>query len=214
MLCKHEIKDAFYCLTLFFYIFDNKPKIFIMKRMLFFIALSGLFAVTSCGNKQESSEAKEQSSGFAEIDLSSNGMNLTMSVPDSVKDKLKIAKISDMQVIGEVGEYGFNIFLENVDEEENMEAVIKADMDTTKAEIAKSEENKFKRYIAEEPNAIFWESDDNGAEFHFMVIVPAEKNTYYKVESNGSLVSETLQKAIFDYVKTMKPKAAAQATAS
>ena len=186
-----------------------------MKKTTIYLAMM-IFVITSCkNNKTETTEVvetktetKTQTPGFTEIDLSSNGMKLTMSVPDSVKDKIKINKVSEIQVNGEVGEYGFTVYSpQQIDESENLTAVIKEHMDDKKKDITKDENNKFKRYIKEEANCIFWESDDHGAVFSFCVIVPVGNNAYYEIVNNGSFSSEAAQNAILNYVKTMKPKA-------
>ena len=186
-----------------------------MKKTTLFIALIAI-TLSGCNNKKteiaenteiKNEEVKTKTPGFTEIDLSSNGMKLTMSVPDSVKDKLKLFKVSDIQINGEVGEYGFTVFsAQNIDESENLDAIIKEHLDDRKADITKDANNKFKRYIADEAKGIFWESEDHGTEFHFCVMVPLGKTAYYEVVSNGAMDSEAAQKAIFNYVKTLKAK--------
>ena len=186
-----------------------------MKKSTLYLGLMVL-ALSACNNNKTETtetvptktETNTQTPGFTEIDLSPNGMKLTMSVPDSIKDKIKISKVSDIQINGEVGEYGFTVFsAQQIDESENLTTVIKEHMDDKKKDISKDENNKFKRYIKEDANCIFWESDDHGAQFNFCVIVPLGKNAYYEIVNNGSLSSEAAQNAILNYVKTMKPKA-------
>ena len=187
-----------------------------MKKIILIFALPVIFMLSGCGNApneySENKEAITQPSRVTEIDLSSYGMNLAITVPDTIKDKLVLTKISDMQLNGEIGEYGFTIFLNEISEDENLSTEIKAHMDTTKAGIVRDPDNKFKRYLVEEPNAIFWESEEHGTEYHFCVILTEGKTIYYEVLSNGSMESEKLQKTILEYVKTLKPKAAAKAS--
>lgn len=190
-----------------------------MKKLLVLFALQAIVILSGCGNaKNENAEIKEasvetqQPMGPVGVDLSANGMNLVITVPDSIKSKMVFSKVSDFQLNGEIEEYGFAIFSNEITEGDDMAAVMKAQMDDLKKDIREDENNKFKRYIVEEPNLIFWESDDHGSEFHFCLMVPAEKNTWYRIEENGAIGSEADQKVILDYVKTIKPKAVTPAS--
>jgi hypothetical protein len=112
-------------------------------------------AFISCGSKKE--EAIVAPQGMHVLDLSRFGKPFAIFVPDTTAAKFEIIEQPSGALDIKVGRN----FALSINEQA-------ADMELRKKDIKEDEVNKFKSYVAEEPNAIFWESAITQPEFHFI----------------------------------------------
>ena len=129
-----------------------------MKKALLLAALSAILIYTGCDNSKNEEVAKVKP-GMMELNLKVNDNLLTITVPDSSIGRLEIAEQSWGATEIKVGKH-FQISISEG----------QGDISLKKNDISGDEINKFKRYIQETPNTLFWESAITEPEFHFYTV--------------------------------------------
>lgn len=166
------------------------------KTIITLLSATCLIGMTSCGgNKAEEIVAPE---GMHALDLNRFGKPFAIFVPDTIANKMEITEQTNGALDIKIGKS----FALSINEQA-------ADIELRKQDIKDDEINKFKVYIAEEPNAIMWESEIVQPEFHFLMnqkIGTAD----YSFEDIRDTESNTLTKAaiqkMFDSAKNIKEK--------
>ncbi len=153
-------------------------------------------SLISCGDKKKDQEAIVAPQGMNVLDLSRFGKPFAIFVPDTVAAKLVITQ----QTYGALDIRVGTNFAISINEQV-------ADLDLKKKDIQEDEINKFKSYIVQEPNAIFWESEITKPEFHF-IINQKIGTTDYSFEEIKSTEAEPFGKdaiqKMFDSSKNIK----------
>ena len=129
-----------------------------MKKALLLLALSAILINTSCEDPKKENVVTVKP-GMMELSLKVNGNSLAITVPDSSIGKLEMAEQSWGATEIKVGKH----FQLSISEGQG-------DITLKKSDISGDEVNKFKRYIKEEPNTLFWESAITEPEFHFYTV--------------------------------------------
>ncbi|MGE0568906.1 MAG: hypothetical protein AB7O73_13260 [Bacteroidia bacterium] len=166
------------------------------KLLLSGLILSGLL-FSSCGESGPQEEPIVAPEGMHVLDLNRYGKPFIVFVPDTVKNKLEIVEQSYGALDIMCGNnFGISILGQ------------KEDIELRKTEIKDDEINKFKSYIVEEPEAIFWESAIIDPEFHFLInfkVGESEYNVRDLVDpaAEKPLGKEAVQK-MFDSAKSIK----------
>lgn len=132
-------------------------KVVVRRFLLMTLLFVTLLGFNSCGNKEPDAMVAPQ--GMHVLDLSSYGKSFAIFVPDTVAALLTISEQSSGALEIKVGKnFAISIFEQATD------------INARKTDIKDDEVNKLKSYIAEEPDAIMWEStiaEQN--EYHFIV---------------------------------------------
>lgn len=129
-----------------------------MKNALLLLILSVVLMQTACDDSKKE-EVVTVKPGMMELNLKVNGNSLTITVPDSSIGRLEMAEQSWGATEIKVGKH-FQISISEG----------QGDIALKKSDISGDEINKFKRYIKEEPNTLFWESAITEPEFHFYTV--------------------------------------------
>jgi hypothetical protein len=164
------------------------------KTIITLVSTTLLTGLISCGgNKSEEIVAPE---GMHTLNLNRFGKPFAIFVPDTIANKMEITEQSNGALDIKVG----RAFAISINEQA-------ADIELRKQDIKDDEINRFKTYIAEEPNAIMWESQIVQPEFHFLInqkIGTADYNfeDIRDTESN-TLGKDAIQK-MFDSAKNIK----------
>lgn len=167
-----------------------------MKKIisLFSAALLATTLVSCGGDKKE--EAIVAPQGMNVLDLGKYGKPFVIFVPDTVAAKMEIVQ----QTYGALDIKVGNNFAISINEQA-------ADIELRKKDIKEDEVNKFKSFIAEEPNAIFWESEIMKPEYHF-IINHKINNTDYSIEDirnpDGEPYGKEAVQKMFDSSKNIK----------
>jgi hypothetical protein len=165
-----------------------------MKK-LFFIALCATTLFSSCGgDKTTNKETAEAGSGLnkGEFDLSASGLPFIMQAPSDPAITSPVAGSYELKSSGE--------FQMQVNEGAG-------NFDFVKKDIQGNEVFKFKRFIAEEPEALFYEAEFQGKpSFHFFVIAKAGNNTYEFQDNKAKSFSEDETRIMFEAAKNAKAK--------
>jgi hypothetical protein len=141
-----------------------------MNKAFLLLAVSAILIFTSCGgSKQE--DVVTIKPGMMELNLKVNGNSLTITIPDSSIGKLEMVDQSWGATEVKVGKH-FQISISEG----------QGDIALKKSDISSDEINKFKRYIKEEPNTLFWESEITEPEFHFYTVEKVGP-VYYLIEN-------------------------------
>jgi len=136
-------------------IFQPKTK-FKVQLLNVGLLLVTLFLVGACtSNSTDKTSAPE---GMSTIDLSAYGKPFALFVPDTSKNPLRINESGSGALEVSAG----NSFAVSIYEEVS-------DLNLKRSDITSDEINKLTAYIADEPNAIFWESAITEPEFHFLI---------------------------------------------
>jgi hypothetical protein len=129
-----------------------------MNKAFLLLAVCAILIFTACGgSKQE--DVVIVKPGMMELNLKVNGNSLTITVPDSSIGKLEMTEQSWGATEIKVGKH-FQISISEG----------QGDIALKKSDISGDDINKFKRYIKEEPNTLFWESEITEPEFHFYTV--------------------------------------------
>jgi len=166
-----------------------------MKKIILLFFAFGVFSfIGSCSsNKKESIVAPE---GMNVLDLTKYGKPFAMFIPDTTNAKLEIVQQSYGALDIKVGK----VFAISIND-------AAADLEMTKNDIKTDEVNKLKSFIAEEPNAILWESEIMQPEFHFLVNqkIGNAEFSFEDVKNNevNPFGKEAIQK-MFDCSKNIK----------
>lgn len=113
-------------------------------------------AFISCGSKKE--EAIVAPQGMHVLDLSRYGKPFAIFVPDTTAAQFEVIEQPSGSLDIKVGKN----FALSINEQP-------ADIELRKKDIKEDDVNKFKSFIAEEPNAIFWQSEITQPEYHFLM---------------------------------------------
>lgn len=129
-----------------------------MKKALLLLVISTSLIYVGCDNSKKE-EVVTVKPGMMELNLKVNGNSLSITVPDSSIGKLEMTEQSWGATEIKVGKH-FQISISEG----------QGDIALKKSDISGDEINKFKRYIKEEPNTLFWESAITEPEFHFYTV--------------------------------------------
>jgi hypothetical protein len=168
-----------------------------MKKIIcLFSAALLIGSLNSCGDKKKDQEAIVAPQGMHVLDLSKYGKPFVIFVPDTVAAKLEVVQQTYGALDIKVGKtFGISI---------NEQP---ADIELKKKDIKEDEVNKFKSFVTEEPNAIFWESEITQPEYHF-IINQKVGNAEYSIEDIKNTESEPFGKdavqKMFDSAKNIK----------
>jgi hypothetical protein len=167
-----------------------------MSKTLFNLLVTGMFlSLVSCGGKK-SGEDIVAPQGMHTLNLNRFGKPFAIFVPDTVANKLQITEQPTGALDIRVGKN----FAISINEQQ-------ADIEMRKRDIKDDEVNKFKSYIAEEPNAIMWESEIVQPEFHFLINQKIGQSEYsledIKDTESNPYGKEAIQK-MFDSAKNIK----------
>ena len=166
-----------------------------MKKIVLLLTIPTVAMLYSCGGPK--TDDKPKMAGMMDLDLSAQGLPLTITVPDSSKGKLEMVVQSWGATEIKVGK-NFEV---SISESEG-------DIALAKSDIAGNDVNKFKRYLVDEPTAILWESQITDPEFHFYTIVKAGDKTYVIEDIKGDMFSESDTKIMVESAKSIKAKEA------
>jgi hypothetical protein len=163
----------------------------IINLILFAITLT---FITACSSKKE--EAIFAPQGMNVLDLNKFGKPFAIFIPDTISQKLTITEQSSGALDITVGaNFAITIYEQATN------------IDLKKTDIKNDEVNKFKTFIIEEPNALFWESEIIKPEFHFLINHKIQ-NKEYSIEDLKSTELEPFSKEatekMFDSAKGIK----------
>jgi len=165
------------------------------KHIIKFVAAACMVsALVSCGNKKE--EAIVAPQGMHVLDLTRYGKPFAIFVPDTNAAKFEVIEQPSGALEIKVGKS----FALSINEQA-------ADIALRKQDIKDDEINKFKNYIADEPNAIFWESEITQPEYHFVINQKIGGSEYsfedLRDPESNPLGKDAIQK-IYDSCKNIK----------
>ena len=168
-----------------------------MKKLINLLSVAVIAStIISCGGKKAEQETIVAPQGMNVLSLSKYGKPFAIFVPDTTAAKLTVTEQSSGALEIKVGT-NFAITI-------NEQA---ADIELKKKDIKEDEVLKFKNYVVEEPNAIFWESEIVKPEFHFVVNLKIG-TTDYCIEDIRSTETEPFDKVttqkMFDSAKNIK----------
>lgn len=168
-----------------------------MKKIISLFSAAFLIGtLNSCGDKKKDQEAIVAPQGMHVLDLSKYGKPFAIFVPDTVAQKLEITQQTYGALDIRVGK-NFGI---SINEQP-------ADIELKKKDIKEDEVNKFKSFVAEEPNAIFWESEITQPEYHFIMNqkVGNAEYSFEEIKNNEAepFSKDAVQK-MFDSAKNIK----------
>lgn len=129
-----------------------------MKKALLLLVLSTILIHVGCDDSKKG-EAATVKPGMMDLNLKVNGNALTITVPDSSIGRLEMTEQSWGATEIKVGKH-FQISISEG----------QGDIALKKSDISGDEINKFKRYLKEDPNTLFWESAITEPEFHFYTV--------------------------------------------
>lgn len=168
-----------------------------MKKIISLISAAVIVAsLVSCGDKNKGQEAIVAPQGMNVLDLTRFGKPFAIFVPDTVAAKLEIVQ----QTYGALDIKVGKSFAISINEQA-------ADIELKKKDIKDDEVNKFKSFAAEEPNAIFWESEITQPEFHFLInqkIGTAEYSIEDIKSTEGDVFGKEAIQKMFDSAKNIK----------
>ena len=164
------------------------------KSILHLFSAILVTTMISCGNKNDQEIIAPQ--GMHTLNLNRFGKPFAIFVPDTVANKLSIVEQTNGALDIKVG----TTFAISINEQA-------ADIEMRKMDIKDDELNKFKNYIADEADAIMWESEIVQPEFHFLLNQKIGTNDYSfedirDTESNP-FGKDAIQK-MFDSSKNIK----------
>jgi len=164
-----------------------------MKKLFLSLVVSAVIVLCSCGG--ETTVEKPQA-GMMELDLTPQGLPISITIPDSSKGKMDITVKSSGATEIKVGK----TFAISISEGEG-------DITLMKSDIAGNDVNKFKRYVVDEPTSILWESAiTDASEFHFYTVVKAGEKSYLVEDIKGEMFSEEATKKMLESAKGIKVK--------
>jgi len=164
-----------------------------MKKILLLFITSAILFIASCGDSKK--EENPAIPGMMQVDIKINGNDLLIMVPDSTQGKLEIMEQSWGATEIKVGKE----FQISISEGEGDIALMKSD-------IAGNDVNKFKRFIKDEPNLLFWESEITEPEFHFYSITKVGTVSYLVEDIKEEHFTEKGAQKMIDAAKTLKTK--------
>lgn len=172
-----------------------------MKKLFLLLAAPATLFLASCGGSKNADTAAAMP-GMMETTINVNGNPLTLMVPDSTVGKLQVVEQSWGATEIKVGK-GFQI---SITEGEG-------DIALTKSDIAGNDVNKFKRFIKDDPNLLFWESEITAPECHFYAVVKPAAVSYVVEDIKGDTFDEKSVQKMIDSAQSIKAKDAAKPNA-
>ena len=170
------------------------------KTILYTFAIVAL-TLTACSNgsqtkvddatKENSVDDANLLNGYVNVDLSDKGFPIVIKVPQGVKV--------------EQTPYGT---VEIKDSAAFQIQIAESTVDVTqwKKDIQTNDVNKFKRFLAEEADALLYESAFSAPEFHFVKIFKGKTNSYEIQDIKGAIFTEADAKAMYQAAKSVKDK--------
>ena len=160
-----------------------------------FAAIPALLLAVGCGN---SNKGNGDIPGMSQIDLTSYGSPLILSVPDTTKTKLEVLAQSSGTIEIKSGK-DFQLSITPGE----------GDFALKKSDISSDDVKKFKRYVADEPSSLIWEAQVSGLEpeFHFYTVIKSGKDSYIMEDlKDGDNFTEAAVKKMMDTAKSAKSK--------
>ena len=165
-----------------------------MKKILFSLAVVSTAVLMSCGGKKETPAA----AGMMELDLSSHGVPVIISIPDSSKGKVEVEDANGTYKIRVGKSFRMSIFEDA------------GDISLKKSDISSAEPKKLKRFITDEPTTLFYENQITDPEFHFYTIVKLGEKSFILEDLDGEeIYTEDDVKIMLESAKAIKLKEAA-----
>ncbi len=169
-----------------------------MKKLFLSIALFSSLFMASCGGDKKEGETTEGAATVADLaageyDLTAGGLPFVIKAPNDPaitspvagSYELKCSELFQMQINEGAG-----------------------DLELVKSDIKTNEVFKFKRFIAEEANGVFYESEFQGKpSFHFFVVQKTGSSVYEIQDNKAKQFSEEDTKTMFESAKSIKAKA-------
>ncbi len=179
-----------------------------MKKLFFLFAIVLTTVITSCGDKEKDKPLSVP--GMTLIDLSKQEFNfpVTILVPDSTNGPMTITPQNWGALEIKVGD-GFQISVEQGDGENDDLKLIKS------TEIDANEVHKVKKYMTDEPNFVFYETQMLGTEkssFHFYGVFKVGDKNFVVEDLKGDDFSEEAIKKMMESAKTLAAKEKAEAS--
>jgi hypothetical protein len=166
------------------------------KTFIIAISAASLLINSSCGDKKSAQEAIVAPEGMNVLDLSKYGKPFAIFVPDTVQNKMQIVEQSYGALEITVGAN----FAVSIAEQ-------KEDIELKKKDVKEDEVNKLTSFIAEEADAIFWESAITEPEFHFIInkkIGTADYNIQDLKNNEAKPYGKDAVQKMFDSAKNIK----------
>lgn len=171
-----------------------------MKKILLLAAFISLITLAGCGNKGGDNANSDVPQGMVAADLSAQGLQILINVPDSSSGPLEITENAQGGADVKVGK-NFQITVTEG----------AGDMAMKKNDITSDAVRKFVKYIGdkEDPNAILWEWQIEGMdpEFHFYAIVKVGEKSFEVRDVEGEVFSEKAATDMLNAAKTIRLKA-------
>jgi hypothetical protein len=127
------------------------------KTFINLLSVAMIATLVSCGGKKTNEDIVAPQ-GMNTLNLNRFGKPFAIFVPDTIANKLEIAEQTNGALEIKVGKN----FAISISEQA-------ADIEMRKRDVKEDEVNKLKSFIAEEPNAIMWESEIVQPEYHFLL---------------------------------------------
>lgn len=172
-----------------------------MKKIFLFAAIISVLAITACSNGSQNKieDATSESAandanminGYVDVDLSDKGFPIIIKVPQGVKVEQTAYGTVEIK-----DSAAFQIQI----------AESTVDIAQWKKDIQANDVNKFKRFIAEEADGLFYESAFSTPEFHFVKIFKGKTNSYEIQDIKGAAFSEADAKAMYQSAKSVTNK--------
>lgn len=177
-----------------------------MKKLFFLFTVVFSILMAGCGDKEKDKAVSIP--GMTLVDLSTQEFNfpVTILVPDSSNGTITITPQNWGAVEIKVGEE-FQISVEQGDGENDDLKLIKS------TEIDANEVHKVKRYITDEPNLVFYETQMLGSDkssFHFYGVFKSGDKNYVIEDIKGDDFTEEAVKKMLDSAKSLSAKVKAE----
>jgi len=172
-------------------------------RFALSLAFLSLIFLAGCGNSKTDNQANSDvPPGMVAVDLSGQGLEALINVPDSTVAPLELAANGQGGADVKVGENFQITVLEGP-----------GDMALKKNDVTHDDVRKFIRYVVDEPNFLVWEWKIEGMEpdFHFYAIIKDGEKSFEVREVEGGVFSEKSAMQMLDAAKTLRVKAPAKA---
>jgi hypothetical protein len=181
----------------------NVKSLLLSGKKIFLFALSvSLLALSSCGNKKDDNANAGVPAGMVAADLSGQGLQILVNVPDSTVAPLEIIANAQGGADVKVGKNFQMTIIEGP-----------GDITMKKNDIIHDDVRKFVKYIVEDPTYLVWEWQIAGMEpeFHFYAIVKDGDKTFEVRDVEGEVFSEKAATQMLDAAKSIRMKAPAKA---
>ncbi len=164
-----------------------------MKKFLILLITPIIILLGGCGNSNKDANSSVLP-GMMEVKIKVNGTPISLILPsDSTNGRMEIVEQNWGATEIKIGKD----FQVTISEGEGY-------IPLTKGDISGNVVNKFKRFVKEEPNLLFWESQITEPEFHFYSVQKVDKTSYTVEDINGDIYSEKAIQTMIDAAKTLK----------